>query len=182
MASQSTDESRDPEMDTKAISELVDREFACDHPDRGLTRLVASSGITHFRIQCTGCGATLAYPRRQSLSAAEMAGAPDFDPTIAEDWGVAKQSRFYELIAGGEEDGEDASEARAEYEAYLLTSEWRGKRTLVMKRCGGICEGCMTRRATQVHHKTYDHLYNELLFELVALCRDCHARVHHLVG
>jgi hypothetical protein len=30
-----------------------------------------------------------------------------------------------------------------------------------------------------VHHLNYDHWKDELLFELVALCFDCHRKVHN---
>lgn len=41
-----------------------------------------------------------------------------------------------------------------------------------------LCQGCRVRRATQVHHLTYDHVGNEFLFELVAICETCHTRLH----
>jgi len=69
-------------------------------------------------------------------------------------------------------------EWRDRYEKYLQSPEWKAKRRLVFKRCGGVCEGCGEIRATEVHHLTYEHLGNELLWELAAACRDCHERVH----
>jgi hypothetical protein len=32
--------------------------------------------------------------------------------------------------------------------------------------------------AVDVHHQTYDRLYNEMCFDLVAVCRECHAKIH----
>lgn len=63
------------------------------------------------------------------------------------------------------------------YTAYLASDAWKAKRTLVMKRCGGMCEGCGTAKATDTHHLTYRHLFDEFLFELVGLCRECHDRI-----
>ena len=40
-----------------------------------------------------------------------------------------------------------------------------------------MCEGCGVRRAAQVHHLTYEHVGDELLFELVAVCGQCHDRI-----
>jgi hypothetical protein len=60
---------------------------------------------------------------------------------------------------------------RADYEAYLLSPEWDDKRALVLKRARGICEGCGEVPATEVHHLTYTHVGNELLWQLVAVCR-----------
>jgi hypothetical protein len=64
------------------------------------------------------------------------------------------------------------------YRLYLKSSSWAQKRSLVMKRCDALCEGCRSAPATQVHHKTYDHVGYEFLFELIGICRDCHARFH----
>jgi hypothetical protein len=67
---------------------------------------------------------------------------------------------------------------RTAYEEYLASAAWRRKRDLVMWRSGNICEGCLSAKATEVHHRTYDHVGDELLYELVAPCRACHGRAH----
>ena len=67
-----------------------------------------------------------------------------------------------------------------EYYEYLKSPEWKEKRQLVMDRAGYICEGCLQSRANNVHHKTYANIYNEFLFELVALCRQCHESIHDI--
>ena len=69
-------------------------------------------------------------------------------------------------------------EWRVWYDRYLESPAWAERRRLVLERAGGKCEGCRKRLATQVHHLTYEHVGNELLFELVAVCRDCHERIH----
>lgn len=61
-----------------------------------------------------------------------------------------------------------------DYNAYLESSKWKQKRASVLKRAGGRCEACGKNKATEVHHRTYDHLYNEPLFDLFAICRSCH--------
>src|SRR5262249_17294921 len=72
-----------------------------------------------------------------------------------------------------------AEEWRDAYESYLSSPEWDDRRALVLKRARGICEGCGQVPATEVHHLTYSHVGNELLWQLVAVCRRCHARVHN---
>jgi 5-methylcytosine-specific restriction endonuclease McrA len=67
---------------------------------------------------------------------------------------------------------------RYDYEAYPLTPEWADIRKKIFKRANGICEGCGTEPAEQVHHLTYEHCRNEFLWELVAVCRHCHLSVH----
>src|SRR5215212_8618047 len=62
------------------------------------------------------------------------------------------------------------------YNRYLETPEWHSRREKVLERANGRCEGCGERRAAQVHHRTYEHVGDEFLFELVALCELCHER------
>ena len=73
------------------------------------------------------------------------------------------------------------------YNAYLLTPTWQDKRRLVFRRCNGICEGCGSQRAVQVHHLRYpqgcwpgssEWIAQEKLFDLRAVCIDCHEDVH----
>ena len=66
----------------------------------------------------------------------------------------------------------------AEYGQYLRSPEWRSLRQRVMRRANGTCEACLIRPATQVHHRSYEHVFNEFAFELVAVCDACHARLH----
>jgi hypothetical protein len=58
-------------------------------------------------------------------------------------------------LPGGSVDAE-----RAVYARYLASDEWRNS------------------RATQVHHRTYQNIFNEFLFELVAVCAQCHHGIH----
>lgn len=64
------------------------------------------------------------------------------------------------------------------YNAYLRSPVWRERAAMVRRRAGGICEGCGTQPATQVHHLTYKHVGREFLWELRAVCEECHDRIH----
>jgi 5-methylcytosine-specific restriction endonuclease McrA len=64
------------------------------------------------------------------------------------------------------------------YNKYLQSDDWKAKRGKVLERCDGLCEGCREAPATQVHHLTYNHVGDELLYELVGICDACHERVH----
>ncbi len=66
---------------------------------------------------------------------------------------------------------------RQEYRAYLQTPAWMNRRNAVMQRANGRCESCGIATATEVHHKTYEHIFNEPLFDLVAICRSCHEKI-----
>jgi hypothetical protein len=60
------------------------------------------------------------------------------------------------------------------YNEYLESPEWQERRAAVLARAKYVCEACGIERATEVHHPTYAHVFNEPLFELRAICHDCH--------
>ena len=66
---------------------------------------------------------------------------------------------------------------RAEYHAYLQTEPWRAKSRMVLQR-DPICTACRKEPSEQAHHLTYDRIYREPLFDLVGVCRPCHASLH----
>jgi hypothetical protein len=67
---------------------------------------------------------------------------------------------------------------RSRYHRYLRSPKWKERRKKVLERAEDRCEGCRAAKPTEVHHLNYDHVGDELLYELVALCRDCHEKAH----
>jgi hypothetical protein len=88
-----------------------------------------------------------------------------------EEWRQAEERR-------SKERADQSRDWWAQYNAYLRSPEWKEKRGHVMRRSGGMCEGCGARRATQVHHLSYEHVCEEFLWELRAVCDVCHDRIH----
>lgn len=68
------------------------------------------------------------------------------------------------------------------YDEYLQTDAWREKRLQVLARARNTCEGCGLVKSTQVHHLTYERVGREMLFDLVAVCDDCHREIHRPEG
>jgi len=58
--------------------------------------------------------------------------------------------------------------------AYYASREWALKRNAVRTRANGKCERCGSDESCQVHHLSYQHLYNEPLEELQLVCENCH--------
>ena len=85
----------------------------------------------------------------------------------------------YEELERKEKERRDADSMwRRIYDDYLKSPEWKRRRKKIFDRANGICEGCLSRPATQVHHLSYKHVTKEFAFELVALCENCHDRYH----
>lgn len=132
-----------------------------------------------FGYQCTVCGAnTSAWIKRSEVT--NPAAVPAWDESLRDEfWKNQRTQRLHEVT---EQRRSDIDAWRREHSAYLLTPQWRSLRARVLIRAGGLCEGCRTADATCVHHLTYDHWKDELLFELVALCNECHDKAHGRTG
>lgn len=64
------------------------------------------------------------------------------------------------------------------YQEYLRSSKWRGKRKEALGRAGYRCQLCNSPTRLQVHHRTYDRLGNERPDDLIVLCQKCHTAFH----
>ncbi len=93
-----------------------------------------------------------------------------------EEW--ERERRRQDAIKAAEREQERIA-YRERYHAYLQTPEWRERSQAVLRRAGFVCEGCGKANATQAHHLSYDHVGNEFLWELRAVCRPCHERFHN---
>ncbi len=144
----------------------------CDHEAAKVVWKPTSGGGRQLRRQCDRCGRTFGPALRRELAAPDT---PYADEEKERQWEAARERAY-----AAEQDRRVALDEawRSLYDAYLGTDEWRRRRRLVIERAGGMCEGCRERTAEQVHHLNYTHVCNEFLFELVAVCVDCHARIH----
>lgn len=65
-----------------------------------------------------------------------------------------------------------------DYYEYLCSDQWKEKRKSIIERCNNICENCKSKPVEDVHHLTYERLGNELLEDLLGLCKECHENKH----
>lgn len=86
-----------------------------------------------------------------------------------------------DVIESDEDALEDKQDFWDRYTPYLRSQRWHTMRTLVLKRDENICQSCLSRKATQVHHLSY-RLFKQIgysaAFELVAICYECHNKIH----
>jgi hypothetical protein len=151
-------------------------EEECTHTKAEIRWFRASNGAIHYKRQCQTCGELIG----QAIGKINVpADCGPRDESLYEHYRENRQARRDEILQRHvlKQKSED-SEFWVKYNAYLKTQEWRALANRVLKRAGGICEGCGQTHATQVHHRTYEHVFEEFLFELVAVCDGCHNRLH----
>lgn len=152
---------------------------------------IDQSGRRFVRKYCLKCFTLYGvFIKASSMRPSQLEAMPVVTESLSERLAAGCRDRAQLLSAKSERNRERSKEARQSYEqvylqkrreyydAYIRSERWAEKRAMILKRCGHKCEGCGMNPATQVHHLTYEHLGDELLFELVGLCRDCHERVH----
>jgi len=148
--------------------------FTCQHKVRELRTRIVKGGAKQYVYQCQGCGEAQMQPvaRAKAYDLYDGQEPPPFDDTLPRRWDQRKSQSVAEIQS------EFTDKFWTEYSAYLQTPEWAARRRLVLERANGLCEGCRKLPATDVHHLTYEHMGEEFLFELVALCGGCHSRLH----
>lgn len=143
--------------------------LACDHSSREIRRKKVASGAWWYWSQCLRCGA---IERVKTADVPRGLTPPLVDDNLRESFSRRQiadiQRRQIEVDAAKQQ------EWWSWYSDYLQSPQWRALRRKVLARDKGRCQGCLEADATQVHHLTYDRVGNEMLFDLVAMCKNCH--------
>ncbi|MEX5600134.1 MULTISPECIES: HNH endonuclease [Rhodobacterales] len=157
----------------------------CQHTRSELRRGFNKGGGPIVKKQCLDCGLLLGNPVKRTtetelLPEIDEAHNPDYEAKRKGEWDTVR--RRYVAIQESRWRGsvEGKSYFQRSHADYLASREWAERRSLVMDRAAGLCEGCRKARAAEVHHLSYRNWGSEFLFELVALCGDCHDRIHRL--
>lgn len=72
-----------------------------------------------------------------------------------------------------------AESRKTQYRKYLKSEAWYVRRSVVLKRDRNKCQDC-GGDAQDVHHLTYERIFEELPEDLVSLCRPCHQIRHDI--
>lgn len=147
----------------------------CQHERAFVARRVIQGGRVGPWLLCPACGHSRALKRADYP---DLDALPEFDEGLRDR--VYDQNAQLWLEKVHREREERSAQWWDNYNAYLQSPAWKERRRKVLKRAGDLCEACLERRATQVHHTTYKHLGNEPLFELRAVCGVCHDQITEL--
>lgn len=151
----------------------------CPHNDEAdLVRARATNGSPLFRWRCRTCTKLFASVSKSDV---ERTSTPwtDLPDGLNEYEEYFAEVNRHVLAQNAEIEKTLQQQRNLDYQQYLQSPEWRLKRDAVMKRDNRLCQGCLKNQATQVHHLTYDRIFNEMLFDLVAICHECHINNVH---
>jgi hypothetical protein len=149
--------------------------WTCAHVDEAARIRTLSNGSTTYWWQCTRCGSGRPIKRIERQSVASVSA---WDDQIADRWYQDRQAEAQELSQ--QRRTVERESWFEEHSEYLRSAAWKAKRVRVLARDKYRCQagliGC-TVEASQVHHLTYAHWRNEPLFDLIAVCQECHIQI-----
>lgn len=133
------------------------------------------NGARRVNRQCLSCGE--AEPTAYKVQNFDFNYLPCFNADLKEEYKSAKREKErIEYLLKRHNDRQEWLDKV--HNPYLKSNLWAIKRAMIMKRANNICEYCRESKATQVHHRTYDNHGNEPLKDLLAVCNDCHDKIH----
>lgn len=149
----------------------IEARFACPHVNREIRYRIIKDGRPTYVSQCVRCGNT-STPIKAAVAKRQASAIPEYDYDLEQKWRAAK-SLAYDAVRKTIK-----PQLKAEYEAYLRSSEWKALREQVFRRCSEVCELCEEAAAEEVHHLTYERIGHEELSDLMGVCKPCHELIH----
>lgn len=147
----------------------------CAHQNKEIRCRTASNGSKMYRFQCTRCGATFGnWISHHEIENPEK--IKEIDDNIRNNY--FKTCQVLQTALFERKRMLEKTDFDQWYKEYLRSPEWHEKKELIIRRCGGICEGCGKNYVKEIHHLTYKNVGKEFLFELVGLCLSCHKKYH----
>jgi hypothetical protein len=164
-------------LDYEEVKQKLREANACTHADTTTCKRMTQNGSWQILKQCKHCGSRVG----NFIAAKHLQGVTRDDLPL---WDSALEQNTKEHLASMTVEAWNSEKLRqievklVEYDKYLESSEWHEKRLLALKRDEYKCQSCLTRKAVEVHHLTYQRVFNEPLFDLVAVCNQCHRGLH----
>lgn len=148
----------------------------CEHDKREPMTWEQSNGVVKVGLFCSACGHKQSNGVKNSNY--DMENIPFTDGKLWKEslsfFNDCKTSVYNEQQARRKNGDTDWMKNHGD---YCKTQKWKNKRVAVLKRDSFLCQACLTRKATQVHHLTYKHYMAEPLFDLVSVCDICHRKI-----
>lgn len=158
-------------------------EECCNNPDQIFVKHQIRGGTFQLKKQCQNCGLMPSNAFKQEGK--DINTYPLSDVRLRDEVLLFRRSeRLDKEIevkriehSGFERNIDYLASKYKGYPEYLRSDDWKIKRKLVLKRDKNICQSCLAAKASEVHHVTYKHIFNEPLFDLVSVCTPCHISI-----
>lgn len=136
--------------------------------------LVCTNGVVQYKTQCLKCGDVGQPTPYSSLTKEQRQSAKLIDSTICK---VYREKYWREWNAARQAHHEYRQAFWTWHAGYMESDCWKRRRRSVLSR-DTVCQSCECRPAVIAHHTTYDRAGREPLFDLKAVCYECHEQIH----
>lgn len=149
--------------------------YNCQHGNTEFRIRTIKGGAQQRIQQCLDCGKSVGNAVKLEIDEP----APLWDHDLASFSAAEMDRKRNEIYEAALERTQRLEvDGYADYQAYLASDQWSLKRKAVLKRDNACCQACLHREGTEVHHLTYERIFEEPMFDLVAVCRPCHEKLH----
>lgn len=129
--------------------------------------------------QCIYCGGSMNRTRALSFKKFGDEIRSEFSKSRYNDWWNAINNERA-LLAADKKEYNNLNSPKFKYYVFLQSAKWKKIRDLALKRDNYMCQKCLSEKADDVHHLTYENFENEKLSDLISLCRACHKKEHQV--
>lgn len=152
----------------------------CKAPNIIHANIPRVDGVPLKRMFCTNCGYKKQMKMSHSNEWKELPLIPLYEADELMEKASKKERAFYDYCSGQKKQlhEKNTRDFQEKYSEYLKSEKWMELRSVVLDRDEHLCQGCLKEEATQVHHLTYENVFNELAFQLISVCKDCHNKIH----
>ena len=149
--------------------------MSCNNHNFEYAKKLKSNGDYFIKKQCFKCGESIS----SQCKFLDIGGKNKLH--LIRDFDEDLNNSFYELKREVkiEMRKEEILKHTKKYYEYLESDLWKLKRKYVLKRDNNICQACLSAEANDVHHLTYNRVFDEPLFDLISVCRNCHKKIHN---
>ena len=156
-------------------------EDCCKHPFLNVTVDDKNPERRRLHWQCITCGGCVDRTKPMGFKKHQQEIRYEFSHYNFEKWNEERGNEATYLRESVK--GANTQTSRfGKYTTYINSENWKIKRREALIRDKNLCQECKNKPAEDVHHKTYDNLYNEPLEDLISLCRECHTEIHRVLN
>lgn len=136
-------------------------------------------GTKRVELQCDGCGRSLSGAIAKTMFSFGWKNLAPWNEQLCRQREMEEEIERKRFRTDLENAAYERDREREDYLRWCQTSpEWHALSAKVMWRSRGWCEACLEQKATTVHHLTYRYGKLPPAWELRAVCRPCHDRLH----
>ena len=156
---------------------IVEIDDCCRNPFKIIVEDLSKLPYRRLYQQCKNCGGVVNKNKPLSYKQNQNNIKDEINFYRIEEWNLSKFNDIEYIREIINEHNFDISKY-GKYLNYLESEIWLNLKNKIKKRDKNKCTKCNSNLNLQVHHLTYENLFNEKDEDLITLCSKCHKDFH----